>query len=275
MIGFDNGSYRNLSEISIPITSLSINRGYGAFEFLEVINGKPFYGDRHVSRFLKSMRLLKVKTNFDDRLGEVIAELIERNELWNGFIKLFALPHEAVFQAHYEASLYAFPTQMPDYPASFYADGVRLVLQAFDRFLPKAKSTNYLAGQYWMNEQSDPRVTDVLFHNGKTVQETSRGNLFVVKAGKVITPSENVLEGVTRGLVLEILKAKQLPFAEAELSLEELLTADEVFLSSTTKHIMPVTTLDDHQVADGKPGPITREVMEAFKQHKQAYGLSS
>ncbi|MGQ7870204.1 aminotransferase class IV [Sunxiuqinia sp. sy24] len=272
MIGFDNGSYRTLAEISIPITSLSINRGYGAFEFLEVIQGKPFYGDRHVTRFLKTMRLLKIKTDFDEHLVEVIAELIERNQLKNGFIKLFALPHEAAFKESYKAALYVFPTQMPDYPTSFYTDGVRLVLKPFDRFLPEAKSTNYLAGQYWMNEQTDPRVVDVLFHNGKTVQETSRGNLFAVKEGKVITPAENVLEGVTRGLVLEILKAQQIPYAEAELPLTDLLTANEVFLSSTTKHIMPVTTLDANPVADGIPGPITQQVMEAFLLLKQQYG---
>jgi branched-subunit amino acid aminotransferase/4-amino-4-deoxychorismate lyase len=273
MIGFDNGVFRELAEISIPITSLSINRSYGAFEFLEVINGKPFYGDRHLKRFLKTMAILKLTTKFDDQLKWILDELIERNKLTSSFVKLFVLPHEVKFDGICQAALYVFPTQMPDYPTSFYTDGVRLVMKQYHRFLPEAKSTNYLAGQYWMNEQTDQRVTDILFHNGETVQETSRGNVFAVKNGNVITPSKNVLDGVTRRVVIELLKEQGIPFKETELPIETLLTADEVFLASTTKHIMPVTTIDDRTIADGKPGKFTQKVMQAFQHHFRNYGM--
>ncbi|WP_321286675.1 aminotransferase class IV [uncultured Sunxiuqinia sp.] len=274
MIGFDNGVFRELAEISIPITSLSINRSYGAFEFLEVINGNPFYGDRHLKRFLKTMAILKLTTNFDDQLKWILDELIERNNLTSSFVKLFVLPHEVKFDGIYQAALYVFPTQMPDYPTSFYTDGVRLVMKQYQRFLPEAKSTNYLAGQYWMNEQTDQRVTDILFHNGETVQETSRGNVFAVINGNVITPSENVLDGVTRRVVIELLKEQCIPFKETELSIETLLAADEVFLASTTKHIMPVTTIDDRTIADGEPGKFSKKVMQVFQHHCRNYGLN-
>lgn len=271
MIGFNNGAFQELKEITIPITSLSINRGYGAFEFLEVVNGRSFYGDRHLKRFRKTMKILKLSTQFDDRLKAILDEIIEQNELKDAFVKLFILPHETRFEIGYQAALYVFPTSMPAYPPSFYSDGVRLVMKQFDRFLPEAKSTNYLAGQFWMNEQTDDRVVDILFHNGETVQETSRGNVFAIKDGQIITPGENVLEGVTRGLVIELLNAQQKQVKEMELPIEMLLTADEVFLASTTKHIMPVTSLDDQPVGDRKPGPVTRHVMQTFLKHRQNY----
>ncbi len=271
MIGFNNGVFQELSQITIPVTSLSINRGYGAFEFFEVVRRRPFYGDRHFARFVNTMDILKLKTEFQDQLAEIVEELINCNEMDDFYIKLFALPHENNFSGFYEAALYVFPTLMPTYGASLYRDGAALVTKNFQRFLPGAKSTDYLAGQFWMNEQADPRVVDVLYHNGQTVQETSRGNIFVVKDGMVITPAENVLKGVTRGLVLEILNAEQIPHAVTNLGLETLHTADEVFLSSTTKHILPITTIDGQAVGNGKPGLFTQKIMAAFARLKAEY----
>lgn len=271
MIGFNHGSFQNLQDISIPVTSLSINRGYGAFEFFEVAGGKAFYGDRHLARFLNSLKILRLKTGFENQLAEIVDELIRRNGEPDCFIKLFALPHELNFAGGYQAALYAFSVHMPQYEVSLYQQGAALVTKKFQRFLPEAKSTNYLAGQFWMNEQENARVVDVLFHNGETVQETSRGNIFVVKGGKVITPAKDVLKGVTRSLVLEILKQQQIPFAEEELGLDELFLADEVFLSSTTKHILPVTIIDDAGIGNGKPGNITISLMGEFQKLKDRF----
>ena len=272
MIGFNNGKYQLLEEISIPVTSLSINRGYGAFEFLEVINRKPFYGDRHAARLLNTMKILKLNTDFDRKIEEIVEEIVERNGLIDYFIKLFVLPHEPARQGNYHGALYVFPAIMKSYDPSLYSSGAHLVTKEFERFLPKAKSTNYLAGQYWLDEQTDPQLTDVLFHNGQTVQETSRGNVFVVKDGKVTTPAQNILNGVTRGIILEILGSKNIPFAEAEVSLEELFSADEVFLSSTTKHIMPITRIDEHIIGKGTAGEITWKIMLAFQRLRESAG---
>lgn len=271
MIGFNNGVFQDLSEINIPITSLSVNRGYGAFEFFEIIHGKPFYGDRHLARFRHTLELLKLKISFDEQLDQMVGELIQQNHLDHAYMKLFALPHETSRGAGRLASLYAFPTDMPAFDPVLYQEGAKLVLKNFQRFLPEAKSTSYLAGQFWMDEQTDDRVVDVLFHNGHSVQETSRGNVFVVKDNTVITPANNVLMGVTRGLVIELLAHHGFLHAEAEVSLALLNSADEVFLSSTTKHILPITEIDGRRVGKGKPGPVTKEVMQAFQDLKDAF----
>ena len=178
MIGFNNGVFQDLSEINIPITSLSVNRGYGGFEFFEIVGGRPFYGDRHLTRFRHTLELLKLKISYDELLDEIIGDLIRRNHLEHAYMKLFALPHETIFGGGRPASLYVFPTDMPAFDSALYKDGAKLVLRNFRRFLPEAKSTSYLAGQFWIDEQADDRVVDVLFHNGHSVQETSRGNVF-------------------------------------------------------------------------------------------------
>lgn len=271
MIGFNNGQWQELEQIGIPVTSISVNRGYGAFEFFEIVRGRAFYGERHLARFRRSMDLLHLSTDFNLNLEELVDEIIQRNQLENAYLKLFALPHETKFEGVRRASLYMFPTEMPVFDPSLYLEGAFLVTQNFERFMPEAKSTNYLAGQYWMDEQSNPRVVDVLYHNGHSVQETSRGNIFVVKDGAVITPADEVLKGVTRSLVLELLAKHGILHAEAELSLALLHSADEVFVSSTTKHILPVVQVDGRPVGLGKPGPLTQKMMEAFRQLKAAF----
>ncbi|WP_423129588.1 aminotransferase class IV [Gaoshiqia sp. Z1-71] len=271
MTGFNNGVFQDLSEISIPVTSLSVNRGYGAFEFFEVIRRKPFYGDRHFARFANTLSILKLTTEFQGRLPELTDTLIGYHQADHFYIKLFALPHTPSANGFYQAALYIFPTQMPLYDATLYEEGARLVTKNFQRFLPEAKSTNYLAGQYWMDELTDSRVVDVLYHNGKSVQESSRGNLFAVKGGNVITPGKNILKGVTRSLALEILEAQQIPHTESELSLDALFSADEVFLSSTTKHILPITRIDGSVIGNGKPGVISQKVMTEFQRLKEQF----
>ena len=272
MIGFNNGVFQLLSEIAIPVTSISVNRGYGAFEFFEVVRGRTFYGERHLSRFKRSLEILRLKTEFDDQLEAIVETIISQNQIHNAYLKLFALPHETTFGNGYrKTSLYIFPVQMPSFDSVLYTEGARLITKGFVRFLPEAKSTNYLAGQYWMDEQTDPRIVDVLYHNGHSVQETSRGNVFVVKDGTVLTPADHVLKGVTRSLVLEILVHHGILHAEAEVSLALFHAADEVFLSSTTKHILPITNIDGRIVGQDNPGPVTREIMDAFQKLKAEF----
>lgn len=271
MIGFNNGLWQELEQIGIPVTSISVNRGYGAFEFFEIVRGRAFYGERHLARFRRSMDLLHLNTDFNLKLEELVDEIIQRNQLNDAYLKLFALPHETKFEGVRRSSLYMFPTQMPLFDAKLFIEGAWLETKVFQRFMPEAKSTNYLAGQYWMDEQSNPRVVDVLYHNGHSVQETSRGNIFVVKDGTVITPADKVLKGVTRSLVLELLAKHGILHAEAELSLALLHSADEVFVSSTTKHILPIVQIDGRQVGLGKPGLVTLEMMEAFRLLKENF----
>lgn len=265
MVGFNNGLFQPVSEISIPVTSISVNRSYGAFEFFEVINGQPFYGDRHFARFNHSLDILKLKTEYQSQLFSIVDEIVVRNNLKNTFIKVFVLPHEGIKNGFYQASLYVFPVEIPTFSHLLYTEGAALTIRNFQRFLPEAKSTNYLAGQFWMDELSDKKVVDILYHNGKTIQETSRGNFFLVKDKKIITPDTNILKGITRSIVLDILSQTGLMISETKVPIDLLDEADEFFITSTTKHIMPVTRIDKISIGNGQPGLITQQLMAAFK----------
>lgn len=271
MIGFNNGKFQEIESINIPITSMSINRGYGAFEFFEVINNTPFYGDLHIARFLQTLKLLKLSIDFEAHLFDIIMQLIEYNDLDDFYFKLFALPHFVTKDEKVPCALYIIPTEMPQFSSEVYLNGGSLLLKEYRRFLPMAKSTSYLAGQFWQHEMDKENAIDVLYYNGKTVQETSRGNIFVVKSGVVTTPYKNVLKGITRGIILDILQECTHPFNEQEVTIEEVLAADEIFITSTTKQIIPIVVIDGLKVGSDMPGPITQELMMQFQLIKSQF----
>jgi branched-chain amino acid aminotransferase len=271
MTGFQNGTFQELSEMVIPITSTSINRGYGAYEFFEVINKNPFYGERHLARFRNTLHLLKLHTVFYKQLPEIIMELIDRTQLSDFYIKMFALPHKEFHDGNYEASLYIYPVQISGYDGSLYEKGAYLLIKDYARFMPEAKSTNYLAGQYWSDEISNRLIVDILFCCEGLISETSRGNIFRICNGKVTTPGQKILKGITRSIVIDILTGMGIPFEETDIQTNELLDADEIFISSTLKNILPITQIDNTIIGNGLPGEITRKLMAGFQIIKESF----
>ncbi|MFA6403337.1 MAG: aminotransferase class IV [Salinivirgaceae bacterium] len=271
MIGFNNGNYVPISQITIPADSLAVNRGYGAYEFFGVHNGKPFYLDRHLQRFANSLKALRLYSNFFDGLEEIVIELIRLNPIPDFYLKLFVLPLNASNPEKMEGGIYIFPVVFPPFSALEFETGMPLISREYQRFLPEAKSTAYLAGQYWQQEIDLAKALDVLFHSHGLIFETSRGNVFMVKNGRIITPKNGILKGITRSVVIDLVRQKGLDFVEQEIKFTEILEADEVFVTSTTKEVMPIIRIDNVQIGNGKPGPTTKWIIEEFIRHKKKY----
>lgn len=271
MIGFSNGIYVPVSQITIPADSLAVNRGYGAYEFFGVHNRKPFYLDRHLQRFANSLNGLRLYSTYFDELEVIVNELIRLNPIPDFYLKLFVLPINANHPQKMEGGMYIFPVIFPPFSSSEFEIGKPLISKDYQRFLPETKSTAYLAGQYWQYEIDFAGALDVLFHSQSMVTETSRGNIFMVKNGRIITPDKNILKGITRSVVIDLFRKHDLNSIEQQITFEELLSADEVFVTSTTKEVMPIIKIDDRQITDGKPGPTTQWVIREFLQHKKEY----
>lgn len=177
------------------------------------------------------------------------------------------------------------PYKTPD--PNLYQTGVAVLLLEYERLMPNIKST----GQYWyarMAYQDAKKqgisVYDVVFQNRhRNITESAKHNVFVVKDGEVITsPVSSILCGVTRKIVLELTRFLNLPLIERDPTNFLFLNADEVFLTSTTDGVMPVTRIrsalpDDsggfdvsfmNVVGDGKVGPVTKKLVEAFFNYK-------
>jgi branched-subunit amino acid aminotransferase/4-amino-4-deoxychorismate lyase len=268
MIAFNNGIYIDANTLMQPINSLAVNRGFGAYEFFEVMHQTPFYLERHIQRFVKTLKVLHLSIAYEKELTTIVHQLLVRNKQDNTFVKFFALPLNQPGE-RCNAGFYAFLIDFPRFRSEQYAQGFNLILREYKRFLPEAKSTNYLASEYFRSEMETVQAADVLFYDGNQIRESSRGNVFVVKNGVVFTPKKEILFGITRSIVIDIMIKAKIPFEVCNVSIEMLNSADEVFITSTTKQIMPIVQIDNRMVGKGVPGNVSMQLLEMFLGHKQ------
>lgn len=266
-IGFCEGKYLETGKITIPADHVAVNRGYGAFEFFGIINRKPFYFERHMERFFRTLRTLRLGISYSQsEILEIVSRIIELNAIDNFYLKIFVYPADNVDSEIIAGNLYMIPVEVSGYSAELYSNGAVLISKEFSRFLPEAKSTGYLALIYWQNEITRKGATDVLYYSDGRISETSRGNVFMVKNNVVYSPGSGILKGITRSVVIDICMKHNISVVEEDISLQRLFEADEVFLSSTTKEVMPVTRIDEKVIGSGLPGTLTCLIRSDFEE---------
>lgn len=272
MIGFHNGNYFALQDLSIPITSTTINRSYAAFEFFTLVNHQPFYLNRHLNRLFQTLEILRIQLDYDkNELTTIIQQLIEKNPTQNISYKIFVIPEPDAAYDFFKGDLFIFPIINPVKETITAKTGAKLLLKAYSRFLPEAKTTNYTAYVYWENEVLNQQAIDVLYHHANYIRETSRSNIFMVKNNIIYTPLKDVLKGITRSIAIDLIQKNNFTLKEKEISLTELFQADEVFITSTTREIMPVSVIDATLINQGKIGNITQQLMTDFRTLKNNY----
>jgi branched-chain amino acid aminotransferase len=158
------------------------------------------------------------------------------------------------------------------YPAELTAKGLRLVTAATQRshpaaLSPRIKSLNYLNNIMAKLEGQQAGCVEALMLNHKgEVAECTADNVFVVRGGRLLTPPPDagILEGITRGAVMELALAAGIDCREATLTRHDLYTADECFITGTAAEVVPVVELDGRKIGTGTPGPITLRLQAAF-----------
>jgi D-alanine transaminase/branched-chain amino acid aminotransferase len=141
-----------------------------------------------------------------------------------------------------------------------FEKGYAVITYEHQRQLPHIKSINYLVAVWLQPLLKEKGADDILYHHQHIITEFARSNVFIVTAdNKLLTPVRNVLYGITRKHILS-LAAGSMPVEERDITLPELMNATEVFLTSTTKKIIPVLRIDNNIIGNGKPGPVTREL---------------
>lgn len=266
MIAFVNNQFIEEEKATLGITDLSIQRGYGIFDFFRTSNFVPLFLDNYLDRLYRSAKILRLQIAYStDEIKTIISEMIRQNKIPDAGIKIIltggyspdgyqlSSPNFIIIQQ---------PVQLPDQQK--FDEGLKVILHEYMRELPQAKSINYLVGVYLQQQLQQHKADDVLYYKDKCILEFPRSNVFAVtKSGTVVTPEENVLHGITRSKVLELAK-KQYKIEERAVTVDEFKNAAEVFLTSTTKRILPVLTIDNKTIGDGKPGEITTDLYKAF-----------
>src|SRR5215831_3515216 len=265
--------------------------GEGVYETLRTYNGQPFLFDRHMRRLRNSAGMLDLTiplsdAEIDGRFRETMrAAGFGDDRLRESYLRI--LVTRGVGDLSYDPVVCPTPSvviivkEHAAPPERVFEQGVRVALVPIVRNHPGSvnpliKSNNLLNNALAMQEAFRRGAYEGVMRNYRgELAECTQSNLFVVRQGVALTPpiDAGLLPGITRAFLFEVGEEAKIPVREAVLHDADLLGADEVFFTSTTRGVVPATRVDDHVIGTGVPGPITRALGEAYIRRARASGL--
>lgn len=264
-----DGQFVPESEALLPATDLAVLRGYGVFDYLRTYGGRPFHLQAHLERLRHSANLIGLKLNHAlPALTDIIEDALERSGYPEASIRIVATggtSSDNIMPVEGESRLVVIITPPPVNPEAWYTHGVKVITHRADRFLPEAKTLNYIPAIIALQKAQQQGAIDALYVDARGhVLEGTTTNLFAFYGDTLVTPGEGILRGITRQATL---KAAEEAFEVSimPLTVEELLRADEVFLTSSNKELCPVRQVDDQVIGKGVPGPNTHALAQLFK----------
>lgn len=269
-----NGKILRPQDASILVSDLSILRGFGVFDFFRTQFNRPFMMEDHLLRIEVSAQGLGLDLPLSkEAIAGQVEELIHLNNFKETGIRIIVTGGytEDSFTPQ-RPNLIIKPEAFHSPPANYYDDGVKLILHEFQREYPQFKTINYITAIMQRKRCAEEGALDTLLHFGGKILEVTRSNFFIIKGEILITPQANILLGITRKTILSLAKDFY-KVEEREISLQELEEADEAFLTGSTKKIMPVVQVENHKIGNGKPGKITRRLMNLFSEVEKNYVL--
>ena len=252
------------------------DRGYqfgdGVYEVIRVYNGQFFGFKEHLERLVRSTAEIRMELPMPiEKIEQMLTELVKVNGLKTGIVYLQVTRGAATRTHHFpqqiKAVLTAYTREM-ERPLDQIKKGIHTVLTDDIRWLRcDIKSLNLLPNVLAKQEAKDKHCAEAIFHRGDTVTEGSSSNVLIVNGRELQThPADNlILNGITKRKVFELAEEIGIRVKERTFTVDELLSADEVFITSTTSEISPVVQIDDTIIGDGKPGTITRQLQDAFE----------
>ena len=238
----------------------------GLFETMRCYNGKVFALGRHLDRLVRSCPVLGMKAPSRKALEKAVKAAIAKDRLIDAALKL------EVFKSGKRNRIAVFKRRFSPPTAAGYKKGFSIVLFRDEKIAPSVvNSVKSLDRHFYQRLAERARKAgfdEAIFLNaGNEVAEGSRTNIFLVKGRMVTTPrlASGCLPGVTRAIVLRLLKKLKVVVEERRISPEELLGQDEIFLTNSLIEVMPATRLDKKVVGTGKPGRLTQKIMDMYK----------
>jgi branched-chain amino acid aminotransferase len=282
-----NGRIADQAHAAISVFDHGFLYGEGIYEVIRTYHGVPFLFDRHMRRLRNSGSMIRLDVPLSDEamLSRCLATIGAAGLGQNGgdaYIRIMVT--RGVGEITYDTAACPAPSVViiakahVDAPPEAYEDGVMVSLVGILRNHPGSvnpiiKSNNLLNNALGSQEAFRRGAFEGIMRNYRgEIAECTTANIFVVKNGVALTPplDAGLLAGITREFVMEI--ARDLGIAVRELALLEpdLFEADEAFLTSTTREIVPIVRVDDRVIGNGRPGPVTRRLLEAFRTRAHA-----
>ncbi|MDQ0337671.1 D-alanine transaminase [Caldalkalibacillus uzonensis] len=269
-----NQSYVSRQDAKVDIEDRGYQFGDGIYEVIRVYGGQVFLMDQHLERLKRSAAEIQLKLSLSlPELRQRLLDLVERTDLAEGMIYVqltrgVAPRYHGFPTPEVEAQLVAYTKRM-ERPLKQQHEGVKAALVDDIRWLRcDIKTVNLLPNVLAKQKATENGAFEAIQHRNGTVTEGSSSNVFMVKQGVLYThPATNlILNGITRQYIIDLCTKLNFTLHEQTFSVNDLLQADEVFITSTTSEIIPIVQVDEQTIGNGQRGQITQELQQAFDQ---------
>jgi branched-chain amino acid aminotransferase len=274
-----DGRYCSREDARVSVFDHGLLYGDGVFEGIRAYGGRVFRLREHLERLYRSARALLLEIPLSpEELQRTVTAAVEANGAPDAYIRLVVTRGAGALGMNPrlcpKPSIILIVDEIRFYPEKCYAEGIALMTSSLRRIPPacydvRIKSLNYLNNLLAKIEANQAGCLEAVMLNQEgRVAECTGDNIFIWSGGTLKTPSaaDQALEGITRAVVLELAAAAGIPCAEASLTQYDLYTAQECFLTGTGAELMPVTKIDGRTIGDGTPGPVTRRILELFRE---------
>src|SRR3954454_15581404 len=273
-----DGQLVDKAEAKVSVYDHGLLYGDGVFEGIRVYNGRIFECAAHIDRLWFSARAIRLNIPISrEQMCAAIEETVRANGFKDCYVRAVVTrgPGDLGInpQKSPRPSVFIITDLISVYPKEMYEKGIAIITSSVMRNHPNAlsariKSLNYLNNILAKIEANDAGVSEaVMLNHEGYISECTADNIFIVRNGEVQTPAmtEGLLEGITRGVMLKLCRRMNIPCVERRLERHDLYVADECFLTGTGAEVIPVSKIDNREVGNGQPGPITRRLIDAFR----------
>ena len=284
-----NGTLTPKEEARLPFYDHGLLYGDGLFEGIRVYGGRVFKLDEHVARLYYSARALNIiVTETPDTMRQTILETVRANGHRDGYIRVTVTRGTGLGldpkHIKGDANVYISCEQLALYPPEMYEAGLIVAtvstrLPSPDVIDPRVKCTGKYINNIMAKAEANRQGAGegLMLTREGYVGEATGDNIFLIKDGAITTPpaSIGILQGITRDTVIDLARERGYAVTEPLMTQYDVYNADEVFLTGTAAEVIPAVQFDGRLIGDGKPGPITRELIAAFREHTRTTGIEA
>lgn len=272
-IFYVNGHFVPADQAALPINDLGIVRGYGVFDMLRTYNRVPFHLQDHLARLQRSAEQIDLEMPCPlDELEAMVLETHDRNDFENAALRVIVTggpsPDLSTPQGNPSLVIMVTPISLP--PQEQYERGCKATAVEMIRERPSVKSLNYIGAIMAVQEATRREAVEALYlTKDGNITEGTRSNFFILRGNQLITPAVDILPGITRQVILA-LAPEYFDVVERTVAYVELDEADEAFISSSTKELLPIVQVNDKVIGDGVPGPNTHKLLVRFREYARS-----
>ncbi len=270
-----NGQRIDYENAKVSVEDRGFQFGDGLYEVVHIYSGRFFYLDRHLARLQNGAKEIYLDLDFGlNNLEKVCRQAVKESGFKNAsaYIQVTrgAAVRQHAFPKESSCTWVVIVRESKGNPQEFYENGITCITVPDERWSRcNIKTVQLLANCIAKEKAQRAGSFEAIFHRGGSVIEGSSSNVFIVKDNKLITHPVNnkILNGITRGVVLEIADKNDIKYSEEVFCMDDLFDADEVFLTGTTTEIMPVVKVDGKIIGDGIPGKLTKTVQKYYQEY--------